>query len=479
MLKSFLEYNSEKITKNIWLYFLAVVIINFLFKIILLDYSSFWYDEIISLQSAYLDFGHIKHVSEWDNNPPFYYYCLSVWVKLLNDSEFCVRLLSVIFSSFAAGLLFLLANKYINKTTAIISSFLYLCNNFLYFYSHEARAYSLMALLVLLSSYFYLNFKNKNDWKHILLLGLINFLICYTHYIPTMVIGYQFLLMFFFFNKDQKLKFSYSLLITLALVLLRFTKKQFLLIFAFTDSNNTFWLKKSEFSYLLEVLSEFFYNYYLIVPFLILIIIGLTFHCKNKNSQTNLVIIYSLLIGIVSVVFVYLLGKRVSIFLDRYLIFTVPFIFILIGYTLSYVKYKYLTITLSFMFFLFFMFRIDYATPKHMEYKNAMFFVNRIKTNEDLIIVKTKGIMPLFGYYYEKDFLKNQKKELTNPGNVLVCSSWNDVTHDVNNYKRVIVMDTYAAYNPEEPEFLKKLSERKTKYSTINAYRGVEISFYK
>ncbi len=167
MIERLFYNNTKRITKNIWLYFLIIIIINILFKIVYLGYSSFWFDEIVSVESAWLDFGHIKHVSEWDNNPPFYYYCLSVWIKLLNDSEFCVRLLSVIFSSFSAGIVFLLANKYFNKTTAIIASFLYLSSNFLYFYSHEARAYALIGLLVLVSSYLFLDFRNKNNWKQI------------------------------------------------------------------------------------------------------------------------------------------------------------------------------------------------------------------------------------------------------------------------------------------------------------------------
>ena len=170
-----LNINSEKITKGLWLYFFIIILVNICLKIILLEFSSFWYDEIISVQSASLDFGHIKHVSEWDKNPPFYYYCLSVWIKIFNDSEYCVRLLSVIFSSVSAGILFLFANKHFNKVTAIIVSVLYLSSNILFFYSHEARAYSLVVLLTLLSSHIFLAIKEKTSIRNIIILGLINF----------------------------------------------------------------------------------------------------------------------------------------------------------------------------------------------------------------------------------------------------------------------------------------------------------------
>ena len=204
MFKSLVFENQSKFTNHLWLYFLLVFSVNFIFKITDLSFASFNYDEIISVQSASLDFGHIKHVSEWDNNPPFYYYCLKIWVKIFTDTEFMVRLLSVVFSSLAGGVVFLIANVYFNKITAIVTSLLFLSSNLLFYYSHDARAYSLVLLLSLLSTFIYFNLKEKTEIKDILLLGLINFLLIYSHYITGLVIFFQTLLMLFYFNRKQK-----------------------------------------------------------------------------------------------------------------------------------------------------------------------------------------------------------------------------------------------------------------------------------
>ena len=478
MLDRIFSNNSEKITNRLWLYFFIIVLVNISFKVIQLGFSSFWYDEIVSVESAWLNFGHIKHVSEWDNNPPFYYYCLSVWIKLFNDSEYCVRLLSVIFSSLSAGVIFLIANKFFNKTTAIVVSFLYLSNNFLYFYSHEARAYALIGLLVLVSSYFFLNFKEKNTWKHICILGLVNFLIVYTHYIAGLVLVFEVLFMLFYFDKKQKIKFSYSILLSILFIFLRFTKKQFLLIFAFNSPESTFWLKKSEFSYLQEVLSEFFFDYYLIIPFCFIILLGLVLGYKYNNKESNFATIYSLVAGLGSVFIVYLLGIKVSIFLDRYLIFAVPFIYILIAYGFSFIKNKYLGIVFSMLFFIYFSFKIDYKTIKPMDYKNAVGFIKHVTTAEDLIIVKFNAVPSLFCYYYEKDYLKLQKKKLTNAPNVLIYKSWANIGVDLTNYKRVIVVDAFEDLNPEDTEFKINLSKQKSSNSVVSFYKGVKITFY-
>lgn len=478
MSQSLFSKNNDRITKGLWLYFGIIVLLNIILKINFLDYSSFWYDEIVSVQSASLDFGHIKHVSEWDKNPPFYYYCLSVWIKLFNDSEYCVRLLSVLFSSVSAGILFLFANKHFNKITAIIVSLLYISSNILFFYSHEARAYSLVILLTLLSSYAFFNFKEKLNVINLIGLGLVNFLLIYTHYIAAIVIFFQFSLMIFCFDKKQKQYFSYSLLITIALVIIRFTKKQILVIIGFNSSDKPFWLKTSDFNSLVDTLSEFLFSNILIIPMLLLIFIGIVFAIKINAKKNYFELIYTLLIAVGSIIIVYAVGKFTPIFLDRYLIFTIPFLFLLIAYSLSFINYKLITIIFSSSFMLYFISKIDYKTPKAMDYRSVVSFVKHVKNNTDLIIVKTDDIKALFCYYYEKDYLKLKKNELTNAENIIFCNSWEDVTKDVTKYKRVIVVDVFETLNPNEKEFSSKLSYIKQHYSVSNFYKGVKISYY-
>jgi uncharacterized membrane protein len=478
MIQSLFSNNNDRITKHLWLYFGIIVVINISLKIILLDFSSFWYDEIISVQSASLDFGHIKHVSEWDKNPPFYYYCLSVWIKIFNDSEYCVRLLSVIFSSVSAGVLFLFANKYFNKVTAIVVSILYLSSNILFFYSHEARAYSLVVLLTLLSSHVFFAIKEKTSILKVIILGLINFLLIYTHYIAGIVIFFQSILMLFYFDKIEKKHFSCSLLVIIVLVFLRFTKKQVFVIIGFNSSDSPFWLKTSDFNSLVDVLSKFLFSYVLVYPLLLVIIVGLMFSFYKKDEK-NPVLIYSFLLGLVAIFMVYFLGKITPIFLDRYLIFSIPFLFLLIAYSLSYIKYKVIPITIAVLFAIYFIPKIDFSTQKTMNYRDVVSFVKHVKNSSDLIIVKTKDIKALFGYYYEVDFLKLKKNDLTNADNIIFCSAWEDVTKDLKKYNRIIVIDVFEELNPKEKEFTANLLSIKPNHASSKYYNGVQVSFYK
>lgn len=470
-------FNDFKISKNQYLWIIAVILLNFILKISTVDNSPLWYDEIISIKNAYQDFGHIKHTSEWDNNPPFYYYCLSVVIKIFGDTEFIVRFLSVLFSSIAAGYLFLISNKYFNTVVAISVSLLFLASNIVFYYSHEARAYSLTLMLSLISTWLYFELKNKQGISTWILLGVVNFLIVYTHYIAGLVLFFQTILMLFYFDKIQKKHYSYSLIITIILVFIRFTKKQFLLIFNFNSSENTFWLQKSEFEYLKEVLSSFLFGdriYIILLGIAALVLVLLLI----KKIPSQFYITYSFLLGVSSIFLLYLLGKFTPIFLDRYLLFSIPFLYLTIASIGMYIKNSIFSLSIFCLFFIYVFNKVNLMPNKNMDYRSTVNFIKKEKKNDDLIIIKTKDIMPIFGYYYEKDFLKNKKSELSENENIITCDSWNDVNKDVTKFERVIVIDSYEGYNPHEKDFVAKLSNLKNKYFVTNFFQGVKISVY-
>ncbi len=92
--------------------------------------------------------------------------------------------------------------------------------------------------------------------------------------------------------------------------------------------------------------------------------------------------------------------------------------------------------------------------------------------------MKFNAVPSLFCYYYEKDYLKLQKKKLTNAPNVLICKSWLDVNVEVKKYKRVILVDVFEDITAEDMEFSNKLSELKSSSLIVSYYKGVKITFY-
>jgi uncharacterized membrane protein len=395
------------------LYFLllsGLFIFNVLLKISFLDSQPFWYDEIVSVKATLLDFGHIKHISEWDNNPPFYYYCLWVWAKLFGISEFKIRLLSVLFNSTSACLLFHFAKKHIGLLAGICASVLFSLHGFSYEYSHEARCYSLVVMLVLLSSVCFFNFLQKRTYWPVFWLGLVNFLIIYTHYIAGLVLLSQLILILI--NKKELLKkFGASILLLLIFVAFRFTKKQILIMLAFNKEGKTFWLQTSDLTLLKEALSQFFFGDGIWILFLLVFLISIVvlFNSRKKNTaEKNLFLTYSILLSIGCIAVTFLVGLYKPIFLARYLLFTVPFIIILISYFLT-AHDKWIA-WISLPLFALTVFNIDLDPQKPMDFKLASMVVKSLQeSNKPIVLIQTKDVTALFAYYYNLSYFEDYK----------------------------------------------------------------------
>lgn len=474
---SFLEIDSRKITKYIFLYFLVIFLANFFFKMIHLDFSSLWYDEVISIKSAQQDFGHIKHVSEWDKNPPFYYYCLWVWIKLFGNSVFAVRLLSVFFSSLAASVLFVFSNRFFNFKTAIFASLFFISSNILFFYSHETRAYSLGVLLTLLSAHVFLSALQTGKTYLFLLLGLLNFLLIYTHYILGLVCFFEGLMIIVLYRQHFK-NFSLSILITAGLILLRFTKKQFQLILDFNSGQQVFWLKRSDLNYLKEVSREFFSH----VPYLALaallfyaisIVMILAFYKKVKSPA----LLLSLLTGPGSILLLFVLGKYTPIFLDRYLLFSVPFLLIVPAYCLSFIKLQPPAFLLAAAFTALSIFKMDLYTVKPMDYKNAMVFIKNAKDDNTAVIASTTDISPLFSYYYDrKIFNQENAVNLLKAKHIFFVNTSADLPPNLSDFHKLIYVGSFQEYIDGSAQ--KEVDSKFVAYNTVNAYQGVQIREY-
>lgn len=215
--------------RNLLLVSLVVFVVNFCFKLLEIGSSSFWHDEALSVKNTFLEFGHIKHESEWDANPPFYYYCLWIWTRLFGWTELAVRSMSALFSGLAAGVFFYFLQRRQGLRSAVLLSLLFLLHPFLYYYAQEARSYSLVVLLILLNIVCTENYYQERSYKNAAILGLLNFLLIYTHYITGLYVFVQFIVLV----SDGKYlgRTFVSYLFTGILVLIRFTAKQYKVIF--------------------------------------------------------------------------------------------------------------------------------------------------------------------------------------------------------------------------------------------------------
>jgi len=115
-----------------------------------LDYQSLWTDEIISYEIS-RDSLWTLVVRPFDPNVPGLYYAVMHAVMLFGEGEWLLRLPSVCFAVLSVPLLYVITQKCLGRTTGLVAAALLTVSPFHIWYSQEARPYTLLLLLALLS----------------------------------------------------------------------------------------------------------------------------------------------------------------------------------------------------------------------------------------------------------------------------------------------------------------------------------------
>jgi mannosyltransferase len=118
--------------------------------------KSFWFDEGVSVAIARLDWYNFARIL-WrrEANMSLYYFLLHFWLHF-GGSEFFVRALSVLFAVASVPVVYLLGRRLFDSRVGLIAAALMAVNAYHVQYSQDARSYSLMVLLCLLSSLYFL-----------------------------------------------------------------------------------------------------------------------------------------------------------------------------------------------------------------------------------------------------------------------------------------------------------------------------------
>ncbi|MCL4490142.1 MAG: glycosyltransferase family 39 protein [Chloroflexi bacterium] len=169
----------------------------FALRVFRLEYQSLWYDEAFSVYLAHFSLADITARTAADIQPPLYYYLLHFWMALAGDSEFAVRALSLFFGVLTIPLLYATGRRLFGAWSALAAALLGVLSPLYLWYSQEARMYTLITFLLLLSSYSLLralepqggNASSVRAWW--VVFALANIGAAYTHYFAFVVIAFQ------------------------------------------------------------------------------------------------------------------------------------------------------------------------------------------------------------------------------------------------------------------------------------------------
>ena len=175
--------------KNICL--LVILLIGIVFRIYDLGNESIWVDEGFSIRLASLNVFQIFEEAILGVNPPLYHIFLHYWINLFGANEFSIRSPSLIFGTFAILMIYKIGSLIFNKNIGLLSSLLLAFSVFNIHYSQEARMYSLLTLLSLLSIYFFIKLLNRISFSVSFWYILSSILMMYTHIFGLFIMIFQ------------------------------------------------------------------------------------------------------------------------------------------------------------------------------------------------------------------------------------------------------------------------------------------------
>ena len=150
-------------------------------RLVHLGHLSFWSDEILSITRSQAGWSFQLHMLTYES-------ILRLWMGL-GESEAVVRMLSVLFGVAAVPAMYALGARLFGVRAGIIASLLLAVNAFHIQYSQEARGYSLLVLLVILSTLLFVRgveSRSPRVWAGYVLLSV---LAVYSHGFGIFVLG--------------------------------------------------------------------------------------------------------------------------------------------------------------------------------------------------------------------------------------------------------------------------------------------------
>jgi mannosyltransferase len=151
---------------------------------------SLWIDEAASVYFATMPWRPFLRLLWWyQGNMTLYYFLLRGWMHF-GDSEFAVRSLSVLFGILAIPAVYALGTRLFDRATGLIAAALLSVHSFHIAFSQEARGYSLLILLLVVTTYALISAteSNQEPWRWILF-AITAALCVYAHIFAILVLA--------------------------------------------------------------------------------------------------------------------------------------------------------------------------------------------------------------------------------------------------------------------------------------------------
>lgn len=393
--------------------------------------ESFWLDEAYSVEIASFPTAEvINQLVVHDVHPPLYYFAVHFWIKFFGDSEWVVRFLSVLFGILAIPLIFLLAAELFERVTGLFAAALLALSQFHIGFSQEARMYTLLVSLTLLSFYFFLKLLEGKKSRLVFACYVASStLMMHTHVYSFFIIAAQniyFLTFAFASNEIFKRTVKRWLLAQLCLALL-FVPWFFALMQQVSRVRRGFWIPDEPPRAILDALYLHAGSVnlaWILFPLIAFAVLSAWISLRKDEGgaaasppvhRESLISgrlkIYLLLLWLVCpVILPFLVSKFLSpIFLPKYTIPALPAFIILAARGLSSVRFHQLRMLVVVLIICFSLINLRnyYGTVKKDQWRDAVAHFEKTAQANDAVLLNPPSSVSAFNYYSKRtDLIK-------------------------------------------------------------------------
>jgi mannosyltransferase len=168
----------------------ALVVLAAALRFWRIGHQSYWLDEVFTVDLVNEDlWGMLEGVRETESTPHLYYVLAWLWEKVAGDGEAALRSLSALFGTVTVPVAYLAARELFKPAAALVAAALVAVNPWFVWYSQEARAYALLALLATAALLFFLRALRTRSRRDLTLWALFASLALVTHYFAVFLVG--------------------------------------------------------------------------------------------------------------------------------------------------------------------------------------------------------------------------------------------------------------------------------------------------
>ncbi|MFA6357365.1 MAG: glycosyltransferase family 39 protein [Candidatus Omnitrophota bacterium] len=335
-----------------------IVILGFFLRVYKLSQFGLWYDEADSILSA-ISPSHIIDMLTAGRVLIIHNLFVNVW-KFIGIDEFTLRLSSVIFGILSVIVIYKLGVLIFDRRSALLSAFLLSISPFNIYYSQELRPYSMIVFFTLCATYYFI--KGLNDKRIIYWLNYIIFITLnlYTHWVAIFFF-IVYVIYFVIYHKRFRDSFKPFFISDIVIVILSLPWLWSLLSVTklINNQNSVFyqlnlgWIPSVNWLTIFWTLKNFIVGYSGNIPnFLLpLFVYSFCFFLGILSFKDKKNILLPLLMFVLPLIFLFVISEFKSCYIDRYLIASSAFFYLVTAKGLSSLKHPYRVIILCLITF--------------------------------------------------------------------------------------------------------------------------------